>query len=84
MIACAHTGSGKTAAFALPILQQLSQNPFGVYALVLTPTRHALPTMESNQILCSQLLLQHERQADRPLMLLHGFHGHPAALSVGL
>lgn len=39
VIACAHTGSGKTAAYALPILQQLAQNPFGVYALVLTPTR---------------------------------------------
>jgi hypothetical protein len=33
------TGSGKTAAFALPILHKLSENPFGVFALVLTPTR---------------------------------------------
>lgn len=39
VIGTAHTGSGKTAAFALPILQQLAQDPFGVYALVLTPTR---------------------------------------------
>eukprot|EP00794_Sanderia_malayensis_P019894 gene19894-21837_t len=38
-IACAKTGSGKTAAFALPILQKLSENPFGIFALVLTPTR---------------------------------------------
>jgi ATP-dependent RNA helicase DDX49/DBP8 len=35
----AQTGSGKTAAFALPILQMLSRDPFGVYAVVLTPTR---------------------------------------------
>ncbi|KAJ1929584.1 putative RNA helicase, partial [Linderina macrospora] len=35
----AKTGSGKTAAFALPILQKLSEDPFGVFALVLTPTR---------------------------------------------
>lgn len=35
----AQTGSGKTAAFALPILQKLAENPFGVFALVLTPTR---------------------------------------------
>jgi ATP-dependent RNA helicase DDX49/DBP8 len=35
----AQTGSGKTAAFALPILQKLAENPYGVYALVLTPTR---------------------------------------------
>ena len=37
--AAARTGSGKTAAFALPILKKLSEDPFGVYALVLTPTR---------------------------------------------
>src|SRR5690242_8939598 len=35
----AKTGSGKTAAFALPILQKLSQDPFGIFAIVLTPTR---------------------------------------------
>ncbi|EFN58860.1 hypothetical protein CHLNCDRAFT_48551 [Chlorella variabilis] len=39
VIGVAHTGSGKTAAFALPILQKLAKNPFGVFALVLTPTR---------------------------------------------
>lgn len=36
---CARTGSGKTAAFVLPILQQLSVDPYGVFALVLAPTR---------------------------------------------
>ena len=40
VIGTAHTGSGKTAAFALPILQKLAQDPYGVYALVLTPTRY--------------------------------------------
>ncbi|KAF4321658.1 hypothetical protein BBO99_00001161 [Phytophthora kernoviae] len=30
---------GKTAAFALPILHTLSKDPYGPYALVLTPTR---------------------------------------------
>ncbi|GAQ90611.1 putative dead box ATP-dependent RNA helicase [Klebsormidium nitens] len=39
VIGCAQTGSGKTAAFALPILQKLAEDPFGVFALVLTPTR---------------------------------------------
>ncbi|KAJ2811435.1 putative RNA helicase [Coemansia furcata] len=39
IIGGAKTGSGKTAAFALPILQKLSEDPFGVFALVLTPTR---------------------------------------------
>ena len=38
-IGCAKTGSGKTAAFALPILHKLSDDPYGIFALVLTPTR---------------------------------------------
>ena len=42
VIGVAQTGSGKTAAFALPILQKLAKDPFGVFALVLTPTRQAL------------------------------------------
>ena len=39
VMGCAITGSGKTAAFALPILQTLSEDPYGIYAVVLTPTR---------------------------------------------
>ena len=39
VIGAAPTGSGKTAAFALPILQRLSADPYGIFALVLTPTR---------------------------------------------
>jgi len=39
VLGCAETGSGKTAAFALPILHHLSQDPYGVFAIVLTPTR---------------------------------------------
>ena len=39
VIGSAQTGSGKTAAFALPILQALAADPYGVFALVLTPTR---------------------------------------------
>ncbi|KAK9461011.1 P-loop containing nucleoside triphosphate hydrolase protein [Lipomyces oligophaga] len=35
----ARTGSGKTLAFAAPILQKFSEDPFGVFAVVLTPTR---------------------------------------------
>ncbi len=40
VLACAMTGSGKTAAFLLPILHALIEKPRGVTrALVLTPTR---------------------------------------------
>lgn len=33
------TGSGKTVAFAVPILQKWSEDPIGIFAVVLTPTR---------------------------------------------
>jgi ATP-dependent RNA helicase RhlE len=40
MIACAQTGTGKTAAFVLPILQRLTETKgSGIRALILTPTR---------------------------------------------
>ncbi|XP_046854622.1 probable ATP-dependent RNA helicase DDX47 [Xenia sp. Carnegie-2017] len=39
IIGLAETGSGKTGAFALPILQTLLDNPQRLFALVLTPTR---------------------------------------------
>jgi ATP-dependent RNA helicase RhlE len=44
LIACAQTGTGKTAAFAIPMLQHLSRNfkktrPKEVRSLILTPTR---------------------------------------------
>lgn len=35
----AKTGSGKTIAFAAPMLTQWSEDPFGIFGLVLTPTR---------------------------------------------
>uniref|UniRef100_A0A8C4HPH3 Probable ATP-dependent RNA helicase DDX49 n=1 Tax=Dicentrarchus labrax TaxID=13489 RepID=A0A8C4HPH3_DICLA len=38
-LGCAKTGSGKTAAFVLPVLQKLSEDPYGIFCLVLTPTR---------------------------------------------
>lgn len=38
-VGAAKTGSGKTFAFALPILQKLCEDPYGIFALILTPTR---------------------------------------------
>ncbi|MCE7069959.1 MULTISPECIES: DEAD/DEAH box helicase [Dyadobacter] len=45
LLGCAQTGTGKTAAFAIPMLQLLHNNPVGKFeksrirALILTPTR---------------------------------------------
>ena len=39
VLGVAQTGSGKTLAFALPIMHELSKDPYGIFALVLTPTR---------------------------------------------
>ena len=60
LVGCAQTGTGKTAAFALPILQRLTKNPIRridgqplrtprpIRALILTPTRElALQIQES-------------------------------------
>ncbi len=33
------TGSGKTVAFTVPILQKWAEDPVGIFAVVLTPTR---------------------------------------------
>lgn len=39
IIGLAQTGSGKTAAFAIPIIQRLWDNPQAFFACVLAPTR---------------------------------------------
>lgn len=50
VIGSAKTGSGKTIAFVLPILNKLSSDPYGIFALVLTPTREL-----AFQVRCSLL-----------------------------
>lgn len=39
VIGGSRTGSGKTVAFAVPIIQKWEEEPRGIFALVLTPTR---------------------------------------------
>jgi ATP-dependent RNA helicase DeaD len=52
VIALAQTGTGKTAAFALPILQSLSPSVYGTQALILAPTRElAIQVAEQFELL---------------------------------
>jgi ATP-dependent RNA helicase RhlE len=49
LVASAMTGSGKTAAFALPVLQRLAVQPAGATrALILTPTRELAAQIEEH------------------------------------
>ncbi|MBM4441051.1 MAG: DEAD/DEAH box helicase, partial [Candidatus Rokubacteria bacterium] len=48
VLACAMTGSGKTAAFMLPILERLLAGKRGTRALVLTPTRELAAQIEEH------------------------------------
>jgi len=50
-LGCAQTGTGKTAAFSIPILQNLSKNKIPnkhIKALILTPTRELAIQIEEN------------------------------------
>mgnify|MGYP005850909009 FL=1 len=51
LLGCAQTGTGKTAAFAIPILQLLSSRapkPRKIRALILTPTRELAIQIEES------------------------------------
>lgn len=61
LMGCAQTGTGKTAAFAIPMLQILSERQgHGVRALILTPTRElAIQIDESFKSYGRHLSLRH-------------------------
>jgi ATP-dependent RNA helicase RhlE len=55
VLACAMTGSGKTAAFLLPILQRLTRVPRGTTrALVLAPTRELAAQIDEHRRLLAR------------------------------
>ncbi|KAH9386296.1 uncharacterized protein NEMAJ01_1192 [Nematocida major] len=46
------TGTGKTACFVIPLVEELAEDPFGVHSLILTPTRElALQTKEKVDVI---------------------------------
>ncbi|NJN98431.1 MAG: DEAD/DEAH box helicase, partial [Anaerolineales bacterium] len=56
VIGQAQTGTGKTAAFALPILQKLDPKQNAVQALILTPTRElAIQVAEAIHVYAKRL-----------------------------
>lgn len=59
VIGMAQTGTGKTAAFALPIIQHLAKDIFGIFALIITPTRELAQQIKSHfEILSGDLPLR--------------------------
>ena len=85
LLGCAQTGTGKTAAFALPILQLLQSDPFYgkdprmIKTLILTPTRElAIQIGESFKAYGRNLTLKHTvifggvSQGPQALKLKHG------------
>lgn len=76
VLGLAETGSGKTAAFALPMLQQLFDEPYGVFGLVLSPARElAMQTAE-------QLSALGSRQKVRVLTLIGGMDATAQAVAI--
>ncbi|GAM39266.1 ATP-dependent RNA helicase [Talaromyces pinophilus] len=70
------TGSGKTIAFAVPILQKWAEDPFGIYAVVLTPTRElALQIFEQFKAISAP-------QSLKPVLITGGTDMRPQAIAL--
>ncbi|GAB7353078.1 hypothetical protein MBLNU459_g3624t2 [Dothideomycetes sp. NU459] len=70
------TGSGKTVAFAVPILQKWAQDPVGIFAVVLTPTRElALQIFEQFKAIAAP-------QSLKPILVTGGMDMRAQALEL--
>lgn len=79
IIGAAQTGTGKTAAFALPTLQRLGTHGTSPRALVLVPTRELAVQVEEN-------FRRYGQHADLRITLLYGgvsYHSQVHELQVG-
>jgi ATP-dependent RNA helicase DDX49/DBP8 len=55
-VAIAPTVQGKTATFAIPMLQALSRDPYGVFGVIITPTRElAFQMDEQIKVFCQKV-----------------------------
>ena len=70
------TGSGKTVAFSVPMLQKWAEDPIGIFALILTPTRElALQIFE-------QIMAISAPQSLKAVLVTGGTDMRPQALSL--
>ncbi|MCJ1244149.1 putative RNA helicase [Trapelia coarctata] len=76
VIGGSRTGSGKTVAFAVPILQKWAEDPMGIFAVVLTPTRElALQIYEQFRAISAP-------QALKAVLITGGSDMRPQALAL--
>jgi len=76
VIGGSRTGSGKTVAFTVPILQKWAEDPVGIYAVVLTPTRElALQIFEQIKAISAPQLL-------KPVLIVGGTEMRSQALAL--
>lgn len=76
VIGGSRTGSGKTVAFTVPILQRWAQDPVGIFAVILTPTRElALQILEQIKAISAP-------QSLKPILITGGSEMRPQALAL--
>ena len=76
VIGGSRTGSGKTVAFTVPILQKWAEDPVGIYAVILTPTRElALQIFEQVKAIAVP-------QSLKPILVTGGTEMRPQALAL--
>lgn len=76
VIGGSRTGSGKTVAFTVPILQRWAQDPVGIYAVILTPTRElALQIFEQIKAISAP-------QSLKPILVIGGDDMRAQALAL--
>ena len=76
VIGGSRTGSGKTIAFSAPMLQKWAEDPVGIFAVVLTPTRElALQIFEQIKAISAP-------QSLKPILVTGGTDMRPQALAL--
>ena len=76
VIGGSRTGSGKTIAFAVPLLQKWAEDPVGIFAVILTPTRElALQIFEQIKAISAPQML-------KPVLVVGGTDMRPQALAL--